>query len=93
MFKKIIIMSERSGNIKVKHHDMTALLSRTLYTTFRVLYSPLYQAAMQASVGRFDRQVQCLISSWQFPSRLEPSPDVGPVFPDRRGKPPSRTKT
>ena len=45
------------------------------------------------SVGRFDRQVQCLISSWQFPSRLEPSPDVGPAFPDRRGKPPSRTKT
>ena len=26
------------------------------------------------SVGRFDRQVQCLISSWQFPSRLEPPP-------------------
>merc|ERR1711923_40431 len=30
--------------------------------------------SIQVSVGRFDRQVQCLISSWQFPSRLEPPP-------------------
>ena len=56
-------------------------------------HSIVGQCNSPASVGRFDRQVQCLISSWQFPSRLEPSPDVGPVFPDRRGKPPSRTKT
>ena len=34
------------------------------------LYRPIF--VFIYSVGRFDRQVQCLISSWQFPSRLEP---------------------